>query len=420
MKQPHKKIRFAGRRLLSMAEQWRPFRRGVGYAFRVCKRRNSSKPRIAVYVAGDENIYFPGLVALASVEHYNRGTFDLFMATNVHSLDRNQLRTLRSYGITLIDISALEGARGIERLGDLPGDRDWPWQIHVNWFLPEHFYSMGYKYSLKLDYDTLITRPFKSDFWSFFNGDTMFSMLNTQVDPRLPAEVSDALATEMGLRPPHYALNCGVGFFNNELCDEHNFFRQYAGAYSILTRYEGSIRTPEQVALAIVGSNYLDLYSGIPNKFNHRVMLTPPIQSNRGGKASDRIVILHFLSPYKPWKELSDDDLRTIERRKIYSVIFSRDLWHSFARNIEGYESYVEGGSLQPEDWFRIDSILRFNRLEVASQKKGIQRARRANADQLMTLFGGRIAYGSFKGTRLEGAMTWGGALDCPYASWLI
>ena len=63
--------------------------------------------KIAAYVAGDFNIYYPSLVCLSSVKKYNNS--DLFLFTEVSKLTTDQIVMLDDFGITPVDVEKLGG-----------------------------------------------------------------------------------------------------------------------------------------------------------------------------------------------------------------------------------------------------------------------------------------------------------------------
>lgn len=141
------------------------------------------KKKWAAYIAGDENIFFPALVSMVSLEEKNPGVFDRFIIFDGKKKTEKMSRILNKYDITHIDVKEI---RYGELATSLPPMREgmWPSEVFMNWTLPEYFGDLGYAYSLKLDYDTLSLGKIQVD--KFEGEDFSLSALETKSSTDIP------------------------------------------------------------------------------------------------------------------------------------------------------------------------------------------------------------------------------------------
>ena len=112
---------------------------------------NYEMEKIAVFAAGNENIFFPALVTLTSIKENNQNNnFDYFMCFSGATKDK--LGILDKYKIKYIDTKNVD-------LMDCKtsDDRDivHPIEVLVNYYVPNVLYELGYDYSIKVDWDLL-------------------------------------------------------------------------------------------------------------------------------------------------------------------------------------------------------------------------------------------------------------------------
>lgn len=75
---------------------------------------SSEKRECAAYIAGDERIFFPALVALVSLEKRNPGTFDRFMIFDGSKLTRRMREILVRYRVRFVDSRSLGGVDEVD------------------------------------------------------------------------------------------------------------------------------------------------------------------------------------------------------------------------------------------------------------------------------------------------------------------
>ena len=136
----------------------------------------------AVFIAGDENIYFPALVALESINEHNEGIFDMFMCFDGSKLTPSMQQTLNKYSINFVDTKELSKF-GIEEKFSTMIENHWPIDIFYNYALPIYLGELGYIYSYKVDYDILCVSKYILD--EIEPCDVFFScLLYTSPSPR--------------------------------------------------------------------------------------------------------------------------------------------------------------------------------------------------------------------------------------------
>lgn len=190
------------------------------------------KKKWAAYIAGDENIFFPALVSLVSLEEYNPGTFDRFIIFNGECKTDEMDALLAQYNITFIDTKSIT----LGNISDpLPSMRDgrWPAEIHMNWALPEHLHNLGYTYSLKLDYDTLSLSKFPTH--EFESQPFSVAALPVASSTFIPDTAVVKVQHSMGIKTSRaQAYNEGVVVFDNAYAAKFSFFGRYYRLYKLL------------------------------------------------------------------------------------------------------------------------------------------------------------------------------------------
>ena len=133
----------------------------------------------------------------------------------------------------------------------------WPVEVFLNWILPEHFYAQGYRYSLKLDYDTLTIGEFPT---SAFERQP-FSLAAKQVDIRrgFPEDAVVKAKAELGQDVSFTEYyNVGVVVFDNSRAAEVEFFDWFASLYRLLSeacRDVQGLPPMEQLCFAALAKN---------------------------------------------------------------------------------------------------------------------------------------------------------------------
>ncbi|HKS14094.1 MAG TPA: glycosyltransferase [Pseudomonas sp.] len=254
--------------------------------------------RSAIFVAGDENIFFPALVALESMIAHNPGRFDPYICFDRDKLTDVMVQALDYHGIKFVDSKKMEAYKTVSALKEMKEGR-WPVEIFLNWALPEYFLELGYEYSIKVDYDILCVKPY--DVSEMYPELAIAKGLVIDVDFVKEGVAAEALnkAAEEGrvdLSKSCY-LNAGFVAFDNAKCKDFNFFEKLIATYEYLSSACPDAGLTEQIALAFVLSTHKNGAEKIHPSYNHRVRW--------GVLVDDRLIPtarnLHYITSFKPW-----------------------------------------------------------------------------------------------------------------------
>lgn len=166
--------------------------------------------KIAVFVAGNGNIVKQAIVSLISIKKYN-DDIDTFLLVNKKGISEEELIILNKYGIKIPDFNFDF---------DFSSSNRWPKEVFLNYYGPIIFNKLGYKYSLKIDCDTLCTK--KIDFEKIIpENNQSFSAYDTgyEVDYYLKTE-REFLIKEFRYDKSKLTYtypNVGFILFNNEM-----------------------------------------------------------------------------------------------------------------------------------------------------------------------------------------------------------
>lgn len=289
----------------------------------------------SAFVAGDGNIFFPALVSLVSLEEHNPDTFDRFMVFDATDLTPEMARLLDRYGIDFIDSKSVASSEEALALPTMH-EGDWPVGVFLNWTLPEHLHGLGYRYSLKLDYDTLSLGPFPTTRYE----ETPFSAsaLPTEGPTDLSARAVRRVAQEAGLAAHHeQAYNVGVVPFDNARAVEFRLFERFQATYRILIEEDPEFPLLEQVCFAVLAVNMGDVVP-LNARLNYRVKRT---WKGKPRFTTD-ITILHFISTLKPWRPFLPRHVTNVSDRDRPMLPFYRHVWLDYASRIDGFETYCD------------------------------------------------------------------------------
>ena len=289
---------------------------------------------VAVFIAGDHNIFFPALVALASVEEHNPRRFRKFICFEKSGLTADMIRLMARYDIEFVDANAVPTYESVKRLAPMKEGK-WPPEIMLNWALPEYFATLGYDYSVKMDYDVLCINPL-TDFEMFTTGQILFSALYSKGSTFVPAAASRTIESRTGFRCTFdRAINAGVAVFDNRLAADYRFFERYAALYALLVEQCPELPTLEQVALAIIAANLGQGFLPLDSRYNHRIRQLRTVQD-----FTTDIIIIHYLTRHKPWRPMTIRDVRKLTGADIPVLPFYRSIWLDFASKIDGFHRY--------------------------------------------------------------------------------
>lgn len=185
---------------------------------------------IAVFVAGNKNIVKQAIVSLISMKKYN-SNIDTFLLVNREEITKKELEILNKYNIKIPDFKFEF---------DFSSSNRWPKEVFLNYYAPIILNKLGYKYSLKIDCDTLCSK--KIDFKDIMPKENQsFSAYDTgyEVDYYLKEE-REFLIKEFKYNKSKLSYtypNVGVILFNNELYIKNKIWEKI---------YEYNIRIKEK------------------------------------------------------------------------------------------------------------------------------------------------------------------------------
>ncbi|MBI0028369.1 hypothetical protein H3S88_10470 [Gilliamella sp. B14448G11] len=291
----------------------------------------------AVFIAGDENIYFPALVALESINEHNEGIFDLFMCFDGSKLTPSMQQTLNKYSINFVDTKELSKF-GIEEKFSTMIENHWPIDIFYNYALPIYLGELGYTYSYKVDYDILCVGKYILD--EIEPCDVFFSGWSNKVDlekENIEKETIKKLIDENIISGQSIDyMNVGFLGFNNKIYTEQNFFEKLSEVYQLLKRESPNAKLLEQIAFALVIESTKGKFKKIPETYNHRVLSTRESDDNFEFDTKN----IHFITKFKPWKKLEKNIIKWSIFNNGSHIYLYRNLWLDYASKIEGFEIF--------------------------------------------------------------------------------
>lgn len=257
-----------------------------------------TESRVAVYVCGNEQIYFPAIVALTSIQHHNpEAPFDYFISFSKNQMTPKMRNELRSRNITFIPRERFANIRQVEFENMAEGK--WPSEIWDNWIAPLYFRAEGYPHALKVDYDVLCLSPYSTH--EMFGSSEVFRGVVMSVDLQKD-NVNHGIFETLGYQSPSNlqdAPYCNVGVlgFNTKNYEDTDFITEYSHAYQVLRNSTPTVSLCEQAALSVMMTGGQISYGTLNPNYNVRIITRPPITDD--GRADIRN--LHFITHNKPW-----------------------------------------------------------------------------------------------------------------------
>lgn len=314
--------------------------------------------RTAVYVAGDRNIVFPAVVALASFAQHNPEGYDFLIFSEPEALDDREKMLLKVNGIELINVREL-GAFADKNVFDSREMQEGRWPVHVllNWAAPQYLGAAGYTRSVKLDYDVLILGSV--DLLLQKEDEFCAKMRRTKKKCKLTVastrESADILS--FGGRPDAdfqrlaFSVNAGVGVFNNDWAEKVRLFDIFLKIYNMMQKNEDPISLYEQAALALIFKTAEPPFVELDPIYNCYARTEYVRFCRSGGKAP---VILHYMGAEKPWKMTFDAYLRLPERfRQRYSDLpLTNNMWVKVAQALPGVADFMTVPALSEEQLY--------------------------------------------------------------------
>lgn len=309
---------------------------------------------VVAYAAGDYRIVFPAVVALKSVEDYNPGQYKKVISFDGSQLTDEHQKLMDRYGIQFVDAREVPD---FNRVKDMPLMKEgrWPAEVFLNWALPEHLASLGYRYSLKLDYDVVCVAPFDAVQKAIEAG---HKVAYRKLPGRYKAPKSELAEKFRGLTgrdfPTSRKINVGVAFFDNAAMQRGQYFDTFLNVYGALMEIAPRMNATEQIALAAVSSDYGEQFGALPGSMNR---FARPFKSKFSPDADLRIV--HFNGNLKPWKPIDPRHIKMAVRRNQISPLLLREIWLEQAQHVHGFEDYTDQRPLSAVELLRLANRVR-------------------------------------------------------------
>jgi len=329
-------------------------------------------PRVAVYTAGDANIFFPALVAFKSIREHNADLpFDYFMCFDREGLTPRMSELMDRYDVRFLDTAELSRHGSIEDLA-LMTETVWPSEVFLNWVAPLHFAEAGYSHALKVDYDILCVAPYAlADILMHsetFGGNTWGQLL-------LKDGITAGTLAMLGL--PGYSsqsrtayFNVGFVAINLDRYVEGKVFDRFKEVYSVLQAQDGSVNVAEQAAICIIAAVDGHKVRHLGKDYNMRVTQFPELS----GDLMPVIRNIHFLTSNKPWRPVSFKYLKHYITSERAGLFFYRNIWLNAASEVDGFAEFVAERPLSEMQmvglWSRVmTDLYAAHRTALASKK---------------------------------------------------
>lgn len=305
--------------------------------------------RVVAYAAGDHRIVFPAVVALQSLEDHNPGEYHRIICFDGADLTAEHRDTMDRHGIEFLDARTVPDFNRVKQMPLMQEGR-WPAEVFLNWALPEHLATLGWRYSLKFDYDVVCVNPVDAVAKAIEAGTAVaYRRLGTRY--KAPsAEIAAAFEEKTGREfPTSNKINVGVAFFDNEAMKQAGYFDAFLKAYGALMEIAPQMYATEQIALAAVSHDFGEAFRGLPANMNR---FARPFKSKFEPEADIRIV--HYNGNLKPWKTIEPRHYRMAERRGEISHLLLREMWLQQAQHIHGFAEYTDQRPVQPLELLRL------------------------------------------------------------------
>lgn len=299
--------------------------------------------RVVAYAAGDHRIVFPAAVALQSLEDHNPGQYHRIICFDGSQLTEEHREIMDRHGIEFLDARTVPDFNRVKEMPLMKEGR-WPAEVFLNWALPEHLATLGWRYSLKFDYDVVCVAAVDAVDKAIETGT---KVAYRRLGPRYKApsaEIAAAFEERTGRPfPASNKINVGVAFFDNQAMREGRYFDEFLKAYGTLMDIAPQMNATEQIALAAVSHDFGEGFRGLPASMNR---FARPFKSKFEPEADIRII--HYNGNLKPWKTIEPRHYRMAERRHEISPLLLREMWLQHAQHVHGFQEYTDQRPVQP------------------------------------------------------------------------
>ncbi|UTT40313.1 hypothetical protein NMP99_03115 [Glutamicibacter mishrai] len=301
--------------------------------------------RVAIYVAGDSNIFFPALVAIESIQRHNRHLpLDYYLFFEEEGLTGEMQAELHKAGIRYVASSELAKHGDTSDLAPMVDSR-WPEHVFHNWIAPNYLASLGYKHVVKADFDLLCVAPY--DLADLVSDSHLFSAVTFPVD-LVHQGVNEGMARNLGFedlaplkRSPYF--NVGFVGINAERYFKEGLLAKFKQAYKELESANPPVPNAEQAATALIALAADNGVRHIDPNYNVRATTVPSVLAD--GRADIRNI--HYLTHNKPWKPANFTYLDRYVAAERTCVYMYRDIWHKEASKHPLFSKYVP---IEPQD----------------------------------------------------------------------
>jgi len=293
--------------------------------------------KVALFIAGDERIYFPALVAIESIKKHNPGSFDFFLCFNKEKLSASMQDTLSSLKINFIDTKELDKHSILDDFTKMH-ENIWPIDVFYNYALPIYLKDKGYKYSCKADYDILCVG--KYDMEKIIPDDVVLSGFKARVNliKEGMTETSARESIDKNIFSDIHSAYMNVGFivFNNDLYCKRDFLGKFKKAYKFLVESSPKAKLHEQLAFASVLNQVCGSFKDTSEAYNHRVLATRDTDDNFMFDTKN----FHYITRFKPWMPLDKSKTRWFIDNGGSCLYAYRNIWLDFAMSVPGFDEY--------------------------------------------------------------------------------
>ncbi|MBO0896018.1 glycosyltransferase [Arthrobacter sunyaminii] len=295
--------------------------------------------RIAVFVAGDHNIFFPALVALDSIQkNNNKHPFDYYMSFSSEHLTDRMKQILAAHDITFLDVDEFDTHGSVSGLSAMHENR-WPEEIFYNWIAPLYFAAQGYEYALKVDYDILCLAEYELP--KLTNPASTFTGLAWDLDltkQGLTKSHLDALDIPDFTAERVAYFNAGFVAINLNRYVEQDTYNKFKTIYALLQSQETAVNMAEQVALSITA--YLDPspVARLDETYNTRITVLPQLSPDK----QPIIRNIHYITQNKPWRAVDFRYLEGYTKSDKTCLYMYRNAWLKYAADIDGFSEFIE------------------------------------------------------------------------------
>ena len=289
--------------------------------------------KIALYVAGDENIVGPALIFLNSVKKYNN-FIDLYIFTELEKTETKLIECAKSKGIVCLSICELNNIDE-NYISNFSQMGRWPKYVFYNWIAPTYFYKKKYSYAIKADYDMLCLDKLDMDEILPSEREAISVLPKGLMTGKLDEECLQKIKNNLNLNLPNGARSANVGLvaFNLKKWIMLDLQKSFLEIYNLLQK-EQNLRasaikgeTIEQAAFGCLQGKINSKFKALSPKFNFRPIFGSPEYSP---------VIVHFNTGIKPWNDLNVEQATRAQLNglNIVSHIFLFILWHTAAKEL--------------------------------------------------------------------------------------